>query len=238
MHLLLFVFLLTLTPGFLLKPGSGEDIIKAMHDRYSATWYRSLTFTQKTVTHRPDGTTQEATWYEYMSIPGKLKIDFAPADSGNGMLFTYDSIFVYQRGALRNARPLLHALLVLGFDVYHASVEGTVQKLKALHYNLSIVHEDTWQGRPVYVVGAEKGDVKTKQFWIDKERLVFVRSLELSPRDNLVSEVQFNDYQKLGGGWVSPSVLFLHDGKIATEELYSEMKVDVKLDEKMFEPAR
>ena len=215
---------------------SAEGLVKAMRDRYAKTWYKSVTFTQKTVNISPDGSKHEAIWYESMKIPASLRIEFAPVDSGNGIIFVRDSLFVFERGALKNARPLIHSLLLLGFDVYSLPVDETVGKLQKLNYNLSVFHEDVWQGRPAYVVGAKKGDERSKQFWIDKERLVFVRSIDLNPRDStIISEVQFNDYRKLGGGWIGAEVLFLRNSKRVTEEYYSEMKVDVNVPDKLFD---
>ena len=218
---------------------SGEVIIRAMHDRYSSTWYKTLTLTQTTRTHKADGSTQEEVWQEYMKIPAKLRIDVLPVDSGNCFIFIRDSIFVYQQGRLSISRPQIHRLLLLAFDVYHAPVEETIRKLRELRYDLSVVREDTWQGRPVYVVGAQQGDSRSRQFWIDKERLVFVRSLEQTPRDStIISEVQFNKYEKQGGGWISPYVVFIVGGKTVTEEFYANIKTDVMIADNMFEPKR
>ena len=50
------------------------------------------------------------------------------------------------------------------------------------------------------------------------------------------SETQFNKYQKLGGGWIAPEVIFMVDGKVVTTEIYSDMRADVKLDPKLFDP--
>ena len=49
-------------------------------------------------------------------------------------------------------------------------------------------------------------------------------------------ETEFNKYQKLGGGWMSPEVIFKIDGKIVTTEQYSDLRADVSLDPKLFDP--
>jgi outer membrane lipoprotein-sorting protein len=230
--------LLFCSTGFSQSVNNAEQLITAMHARYNKIWYKTVTFTQKTVNHLPDGTTKEETWYEAAKLPVGLRIDFAPVDSGNGILFVRDSIFVFEKGQRQNARALIHPLMLLGFDVYALPVEVTMEKLKTLKFDLSKFHQAIWQGRAVFVVGAEKGDERSKQFWIDKERLIFVRSLETSPRDStIVMETQFNKYQKLAGGWIETEVHFYRDGKLATEELYSDIKGEVRLDDKLFDPA-
>jgi hypothetical protein len=102
---------------------------------------------------------------------------------------------------------------------------------------LSILREDTWRGRAVYVVGAKKEDSHSSQFWIDKERLTFVRLLQPAGRDGAqTQEVQFNKYERLSGGWISPEVIIKLDDKIIMTEEYSEIKAGVKLDPRLFDP--
>ncbi len=75
------------------------------------------------------------------------------------------------------------------------------------------------------------------QFWIDKQRLYFVRMFRPAGKDGAVtSETQFNNYQRLDGGWISPEVIFLIQGKTATTEAYSEIRANVKLDNSLFTP--
>lgn len=213
-----------------------KDLVQAMHTMYSKEWYQTLTFTQKTVRHHQDGSKAEDIWYESMKIPGSLHIELPPRYGGNAALFANDSVFSFRNGVLSSSRPLVHSLLVLGFDVYRQPVDVTLRKLAAMKIDLQIIREDIWQERPVYVVGAQKGDLRSKQFWIDKERLLFVRLLEPSPRDSSVTvEIQFNRYERHGGGWVAPEVLFFHNGKLVTEEYYSDVKINVVLEEKLFE---
>jgi len=37
---------------------SGDELVTAMHKKYDGKWYKTLTFVQKTITHKPDGTTE------------------------------------------------------------------------------------------------------------------------------------------------------------------------------------
>src|ERR1700735_4211842 len=69
------------------EPHDGESLIRAMHDRYQASWYKTVTFTQKSTTFNADGTTKVETWYEAASLPGKLRTDYAPPNDGNGIIF-------------------------------------------------------------------------------------------------------------------------------------------------------
>lgn len=216
-------------PFVVTPPKTGEDLIREMHARYAESWYQTLTFVQ-TTTHE-DGKVE--TWYEAARIPGTLRIDIAPIDSGNAIIFRHDSIVIFRGGKPVNARAFVHPLMVLGFDVYRDTPDKTIEKLKGMKVDLTKLREDQWQGRAAYVVGADKGDSTSTQFWVDKERLVTVRLLENSP--NGVTESLFNKYQRLGGGWIAPEMEFYRGGKLLVKEEYNDIRADVELPAELFE---
>jgi hypothetical protein len=106
---------------------TGRDVVSAMHDRYAGKWYGTLSFVQKNTATGPDGRIEHSTWREYAALPGRLRIEFQPADSAAGLLFVRDSQFVFSGGRLTGATPFVHPLMVLGFDVYFDSAEQTAR---------------------------------------------------------------------------------------------------------------
>ena len=213
-------------------PRNGEELIQQMHDRYDGKWYRTLTFVQKTTL--PNGSVE--TWYEALTAPGRLRIDVAPLDSMNTMIFRNDSLYDFRGGKLLRSKEMIHPLLVLGFDVYAQAPAVTVRKLQALKFDLSKLHETTWQGRPTYVVGAEAGDSTSPQFWIDKERLYFVRSLEPSQKNpGTMLDTRFEKYQPMGDAWLEMEVVFLAGGEVKMREEYTEPRVGVALDPALYD---
>ena len=216
---------------------SGDELVAAMHKKYSSKWYKTLTFVQKTITHKPDGTTSSEIWYEALSAPGKLRIDIDPLDKHEGILFTDGKVYVYRDGKPATGRPFVHPLLVLGFDAYVQAPETTIAQLKGLGLDMTVFHEDTWQGQPAYVVGARQGDLNTPQFWVTKKDLLFVRLIQLGGRDKkVVKETQFNKYVKAKGGWVAAEVLFFDDGKPTITEEYTEIQAGMALDANLWNP--
>jgi len=231
------IFLLTFPVTSYAKISNANELIAAMQHKYGKSWYKTATFVQETTNFEPDGTSKVETWYEAMSVPGSLRIDFTPTKAGNGILFTDGKIFVFKDGKVDATRPFQHPLLILGFDIYRSPASDVTAKLQALKFDLSQFREDTWQGQPVYVVGAKAGDLHSPQFWIDQKNLYFVRMLRPAGKDGTqTSETQFNRYQKLGGGWMAPEVIFMIDGKVVTTEKYSDLRADVELDPKLFDP--
>lgn len=216
---------------------SGETLLSAMHARYKGSWYDTVTFTQKSTTYNPDGTTKIETWYESAMLPGKLRINFGPPEKGNGALLVDGTLSLFQNGKVSGTRPLVNLLLVLGFDVSRQEPETTINELKRQGLDLTKLHEDRWEGQPVYVVGADKGDLRSKQFWVDKNRLLFMRLIQPAEGDSkTLQDIRFGDYRQLSGGWVAARVeVHAGDRMVFTEE-YSDIKINMKLDPDLFDP--
>jgi outer membrane lipoprotein-sorting protein len=216
---------------------NGSDVLRAMHDRYAKTWYKTLTFTQKSTTYNADGTSTAEIWNEALAVPAKLRIDIGPPSENNGYLFLDGILRIFRDGKETATRQQVNALLVLGFDVYGQPPETTANVLKAEGYDLTKVREEVWEGEPVYVVGADKDDFKSRQFWVDKNQLLFLRLFEPLRSDPTKSrEIRFEDYRQLAGGWVAARVEVYADGKETFSEEYSAIQADAKLDPGTFDP--
>jgi hypothetical protein len=217
----------------------GEGLLRAMQGRYAKDWYETLSFQQDAITHNADGTNKTEIWYEAAIMPGKLRIDIGAADSPNGMLVANGKLNIFKDGAVTVSQPFVHMLLVLGFDVYKQPAETTIAQVKGQGFDLSKMHEDTWEGEPVYVVGADKGDLKTRQFWIEKKRLLFVRLIQPDRQDaTKTADTRFMDYKKLSVGYVAARVEFYVDGKNEFSEIYSNIQADPKLDAGRFDAGK
>ena len=78
------------------KIKTSDDLISAMQKKYAKSWYKTLTFKQNTTNFSDDGTKKESIWYEALSVPGRLRIDFDPVSEGNGILFVNDTIYSFK----------------------------------------------------------------------------------------------------------------------------------------------
>jgi len=216
---------------------NGGDVIDAMRARYAGKWYRTLTFQQKTSRLLPNGTWRVETWYEAMRLPGRLRIDFDPVSAGNGVLYARDSQFVASNGKVIQSAPGINDLLLLGFDVYENTPARSQALLRRQGIDLSRVHETTFEGRPMVVIGALRGDLRRKQAWIDAERLYLVRLVEPTRADSSkVQDIRFVNYERRGDAWLAPRVEIYNDGKLVFYEDYNDVRTNVPLDESLFDP--
>lgn len=233
----LFLFSLTFAQAQTIR--DGESLLRAMHDRYKDSWYQTVTFTQKSTTYNPDGTSTAETWYEAASVPGKLRIDIGEPAKGNGYVLVDGNVTIIRDHKVASQHPLVNILLVLGFDVNRQDPETTAKIVKHEGFDLSNLHEDTWEGKPVYVVGADKSDLTSKQFWVAKDSLLFVRVIEPARGDaTKLNDIRFINYQPLAGAWIAAGVeVYAESKKVFTED-YTDIQANVKLDPAMWDPQK
>jgi hypothetical protein len=211
----------------------GNSLLLAMHERYAGKWYHTLTFVQKTTINLQSGSQIKQTWYESAQLPGKLRLD-TDLGAKSGTLYSGDSVFTINGGKLVHADTGRNPLLILGFDVYTQPVARTMAQLRREGFDFAKFHDGVWQGKPVYIVGALAGDTTSKQFWVEKDRLLFVRLIQRSPQGR--SDLRFDKYISAGGGWIAVEVSQYVNGKRRLLEEYMDVKTDVSLSPALFDP--
>src|SRR5436189_6005428 len=95
------------------KITTSEQLVEAMQKKYAKSWYKTATFVQKTTNIDKDGNKKVETWFEALSVPGSLRIDFTPVKDGNGVLFTNNQIYIFKNGKVDANRPFVHPLMIL-----------------------------------------------------------------------------------------------------------------------------
>ncbi|UCC83877.1 MAG: hypothetical protein JSW46_02785 [Gemmatimonadota bacterium] len=218
--------------GAIVPEMTGEDVIRAMHDRYTESWYRDLALVQTVNYYDVQSGAYDSArvWYESIRLPGTVRSDVAPLDAGNCILFKDQTWIFFEADTVVREEPGQHPILLLGFDVYVQPVEETIATLQAVGFDLSLeVREDEWQGRAAYVVGDEN-----RQFWIDKEELLFVRLLAKNPNTGAEREILFDGYERLGGGWIATEITFMRSGRVDIYERYDYWTIDVEFEPSLF----
>ena len=208
-----------------------------MHDAYDGRWYRTLTFVQKTTKRRPDGTDSVSIWYESLLSPSRLRIDVGNPSAGNGVIYTSDSLYIVREGAL--VRTIADGNVFLPFvaGIYTQPVARSLAELAAFKFDMSRMRLDTWEGRPVYVVGARDArDLESPQFWIDAERMIATRILvPIIPNGKAkAQDIRLEKYVEVGGGWLATAIRMLDAGELLQGEEYSDWKAGVALSPDFF----
>lgn len=218
-------------------PRDGSELVTRMHDRYAGRWYNTVTFTQTTTQHLPDGTERVSTWHEALRAPGILRIDVGAAADGNVIIYTRDSSYRVRGGKLVRAAPDANPFMPFVVTMYHVPVAETLGELARWKFDLSRIRADTVAGRLTWVVGArDAADTTSPQFSVDAERLVATRII-LAPEAMAPGmDIALNGYQPLGGGWIATDVDIRIGGKSVQREQYADLRANVDLPASMFDP--
>ncbi|MBI1808784.1 MAG: hypothetical protein HYR75_02700 [Gemmatimonadetes bacterium] len=240
-------FLATLLAPFALGaqstvPANGTAVLDQMRAMYAGRWYTTLTFVQKTTLHRPDGSDTVQTWFESLRYTPErsavLRIDVAPLSAGNGTISTWDSTYVVRGGKVSATRASGNSFLPFIESVYLQPAERTARELAPLSIDLSKVRADTWEGRPVWVVGAAAGDSTSAQFWVDVGRQLVVRMIVLGSATRPPLDVRLAGYVQTGGGWLATSIEMYSGGTKRQAEDYSDWKTGMTLHPDLFEASK
>ena len=210
-----------------------------MRAAYDGKWYHTLTFVQKTTFHRPDGV-QEQTWYETLRHTPRgtqLRIDFGDLAAGNGVIFTPDSTFPVRSGKPAPPRGSGNEFLPLIEGVYVQPVAQTVKELARMKVDLSRVRTGTWQGTPVWIVGAASAaDTTSPQFWVSTDRKLLVRMMIRPNEAQPPLDVHLGGYESVGKGtWLATKIVINQNGRPVQGEEYADWKVDVPVDPALFD---
>ena len=219
---------------------SSSGLIKAMHDRYDGKYLKTMSFLQNNTAYTVTGQEQKSQWYEHVEIPGKLRIAFLPASQKSGLVQIDDRVASFDNGIRVDFRPSVNPLLLLTADVYVAPVATIMRELDTLHVDGDVIRNDTWDGQPVYVVGAKAGDSTSNQLWVDRDQLRLVRFIQSQRvgERTTVSDIRVKGYKEIGGFDVPTEFLVIRNGRPVWREEYADVRINADFLPGTFDQAR
>jgi hypothetical protein len=211
-----------------------------MHDRYAGKWYRTLKFEQINTFVTQSGGEQKSRWLQHLSVPGRLRIDFLPLSTKSGLLILNNRVTSFDNGRRVESRRSIQPILTLTGDVYAIPSEITLRRLDSLGVRLSRFHTQRWEGKRVYVIGAEEGDLESTQVWIDADRLVLVRFIQRDRRGDrsIITDTRIGKYREIDGYLVALEFTSYRDGKVFFREEYENVRVNEPMPSGVFDATR
>src|SRR5665811_1690236 len=223
-----------------IRATSSSGLIKAMHDRYDGKYLKTMSFLQNNTAYTTNGQEQKSQWYEHIEIPGRLRIAFLPASQKSGLVQVDDRVASFDNGIRVDFRPSVNPLLLLTADVYVAPAAAIMRGLDTLHVDDSIIRDDSWDGQPVYVVGAKAGDTTSNQLWVDRDQLRLVRFIQSQKvgERTTVSDTRVQGYKEIGGFDVPTEFLMIRNGRPIWREEYDDVRINADFPPGTFDQAR
>ncbi len=206
------------------KIDSTEKLMDAIADRYNGKWFKQIKFSQTTTFYKNDTIAKTERWIEEYIYPAQLLIKVNHENSADGQLYRNDSVYIFENNKIKYQAKATHDILILSMDIYNMSKDEIMKRLEDLEYDLSKFHETTYNGRKIYVIGADKGDSTSNQLWYDAENLLFIKMTKNT--ENGLQEVIFSDYISVDGqGWIEQEIVFLIDGEVYIKEKYYNIQI-------------
>lgn len=209
------------------KIDSTESLMKEIAERYNGKWFKQIKFSQTTTFYHNDTVLKTERWIEEYRFPSQLIIKVNHENSADGQLYRNDSVYIFENNEIVYSKKITHDLVILSMDIYSMSQEEIMNRMNGLEYDITKFHEETYEGRKIYVIGADKGDSTTNQVWFDAENLYFVKMIKNT--DKGLQEVTFNNYINIEGqGWIEQEVVFEINGKVYLKEKYYNIQIPVE----------
>ena len=214
--------------------------VNAMHDRYSGKWYKTLTFDQTNTFYTSGGKEQKSQWVQRLQVPGRLRVDFLPLSSKSGLLIQNNRVITFDNGKRVDTRRAIQPVLTMTGDVYAIPPSITLRRLDSLGIDLEKFHEEKWDGRRVFVMGAEKGDLESSQVWVDADKLLLVRFIQRDKRGDriITTDTRVGDYKEVDGYNIAHEFTSYRDGKVFFKEEYDNVKVNQPIAPELFDASR
>lgn len=215
---------------------STAQLLDAMQVKHRGDWFETFTFEQQTIRYNENGAVRDtAIWNEAIHYPGRFRIDYE--EEGRFVIFRNDSAYRFTNFQQQSVRYEPQEFLLFKGGMYFMPAYEVISKLKEYGYNIDVFREDRFNGQRVYVIGAEKGDLKTKQFWVNADHFYTVRRISQVGQGRTL-DVQYSDHSKQAGGWVEQTVTFYVDGRLIQLEKYLDIEVDIPLNTAVFDPRK
>jgi hypothetical protein len=222
-----------------LRLASGSGVVKAMHDLYAGKFLKTMSLLQNNTAYTSTGQEQHSQWYEHFEFPGKLRIAFLPATQRSGLVQVGEKVASFDNGIRVDFRPSVNPMLLLTADVYTAPVPIIMRGLDSLSVDTEVIHNDEWEGRPVYVVGAKAGDSTSNQMWIDADKLLLLRFIQRgkSTEHPVVSDIRVGSYKEIQGYQIPMEFLVVRNGRPVWREQYANVRINEELPAGTFDQA-
>jgi hypothetical protein len=160
-----------------------------------------------------------------------------PASTRAGYIRNRQRLSVFNRGRRVATSNRVDLATLVTYDIFAQSIDTTIMWLDSARIRYALLRRDFWEGRPVWVVGAERGDDTSPQFWVDAERWRVVRVIQQDTKKR-VADARFGDYTELLDVPVPQRIVLYVDGELVQEQRIANLAVNPALPARTFDLGR
>lgn len=239
-HVLLGACALTSTPTSSpargpITPRDGLEVIGAIKRAHPSRALRTLAFTVRTTEHRDSGD-RVVVSRAYARLPGRHKVARLPTSLRTGFARDRQRLSVFERGERVASVRRVDLALLLAYDIFGQSIDTTIMWLDSARVRFGVARRDYFDGRDVWVVGADDGDDTTPQFWVDAFRWRLVRVIQRDPRAwDAVLDIRFTEFQEYLNVPLPVRIEVHRNGRLAETQEISQVAINPRLSSRTFD---
>jgi hypothetical protein len=218
------------------RPKTGLEVIGWMRRAHPSRELRTLSFDITTVEYKGEQQTERES-RGYAALPGRLRVDVLPTSTRAGYVRNRQRLSVFNRGRRVATSNRVDLATLLAYDVFAQSIDTTIMWLDSAKIRFGLLRRDFLNGRAVWVVGAERGDDTSPQFWVDAERWRVVRVIQPDTKNRVV-DARFTDYTELLNVPVPQRIVLYMDGELVQEQRMANLAANPVIPTRVFDLAR
>ncbi len=209
-----------------------------LKDQFRDQRLDGFTFYQETVRFDEEGNIQDTSyWHEAVRYPHQFRIDFGSAKDKNRNLWCADSLYVLRKGEIVHAAGEYQASLLFKNGFHHYDEAEIKWRLDSLGINTEIFRTGKYLNRPVYIIGANEGDLTSPQVWYDAQHHAVVRRISRTKSGKSL-DVRYAGHESYGPYWIEGEVYFYINGNLRQSEYYHNIQAPRLLEHKYFNPRK
>ena len=217
-------------------PRNGLEVIGAMRFAHPSRELRSLAFGVTVTEYHSDTTTRRER--AHAVLPGRLRVTTIPEARRTGVVRDGLRMAEFEEGRRVASRRYVDLVTLLAYDVFAQSIDTTIMWLDSLGMRFGFARLAEWEGRRVWVVGAEVGDTTSDQFWVDAERWRVVRVIQRPPGAARPDDVRFESFATVRDVPVPRRILVYRGGRLAQRREMANFIANTRIPDRAFDLAR
>ncbi len=219
-------------------PRNGLEVVGAMRRAHPAGGLKFVAFNLEISEMRADSTVQR-TAAGVIGFPGRSRVAYQPASRKNAIVRDRERLAVFEAGKRVSYVSRVDVAHLLAYDVFAQRVDSTILWLDIARVRLGFARRDRWDGRDVWVVGAEEGDTTSTQFWVDDDRWRVLRVIQRDPRrPSVVLDVRYREFDTVMRVPFPKRIEIYRDGRHAETHFLSDVVANPKLPSRAFDLQR
>lgn len=218
-------------------PSSAHEALARMNERWGSEWFNTA-LVRMEVTLLGLGAPAPGEWAQTIRVPGRARVDYLPMESNSGVLYTPGTVYGFQEGERAATENRTDLAMVALADLPALHPDSALARLTDARVDTSLFRVSEDGGARVWVIGGGSNDSLRSQVWIDAERLLVRRAVEVRPvgQRTITTEARVLSWREQDGLTLPDVLERWREGTRVSHQRWAAVAIDVALPINLFDP--